>query len=198
MAGKWLRHRAFIANCSFYIRRISWSPLERPFLLAGYRWNRATSDKGGPSIKAHRWFTSRMRNDDKNNAAINCRGYMDRRGLFAVYHFERIRKFACRAPRSRRKYRDRGIGRRVARWTASSRDVGRPVVIYHALTLSFIVATHKSRRRLRTHTKCTLTCETRVFQDKREHNTVPVPGLLQLLVQSEHVRRLAGEGRTSG
>lgn len=61
------------------------------------------------------------------------REYIGRRRLFAVYHFERIRKFACRAPRSRRKYRDRGTGRRVARRTAGSHDVGgKPVVIYHA------------------------------------------------------------------
>lgn len=41
-----------------------------------------------------------------------------RNGLFAVYHFERIRKFACRAPRSRRKYHDRvARGGRQARAT---------------------------------------------------------------------------------
>jgi len=34
MAGKWLRHRAFIVNYSFYIRQISWNPSERPFWRA--------------------------------------------------------------------------------------------------------------------------------------------------------------------
>jgi len=115
--------------------------------MNGLSVKRATSGKDGPSIKAHAVIYEPHAEWWQKQATIN-RASTSAPRLFAVYHFERIRKFVCRArqdPIVNTVTSARRLSRSGSRQKSASSTVGDPRQ-FITLMFSFIVATHKTWR----------------------------------------------------
>lgn len=120
--------------------------------------------------------------DKWNGVGNKNRGYRSR--ILLVYHFPGIHKYsrACTLSADR-KYRDSAVGHAIT-WLMIS-ITGFLLLFRRVKHSDSMYVSHAQRTYLY------------LFQDKREHHEIPVFGVLQLFVQGELVRWLAGERRRS-